>query len=118
MKTTEKKTRQCRLCGKTIEYSIITEDGMDWCGHQRGKTTTQTSGYECDCNCTQYKRMCLNCAYYKDNKCVNEKTISTYLPKYENENFVIEVKQLLLKNPTKHCINWEISKSVAREVFK
>lgn len=115
METIEKRTRQCKLCGKTIEYSVITEDGTDWCGHQRGSVTTKTSGYECDC--TQYKRMCLNCVFYNGTKCVNEDTISTYLQKCENENFVIDIKQLLIKNPTKHCDNWALSQSVAKEVF-
>ena len=116
MKTTEKRTRQCKLCGKTIEYSIITEDGIDWCGHHRGKVTTQTSGYEC--NCTQYKRMCLNCAHYANSACTNKNTIADYQKKLDNEIFAIDVKNLLIKKPTKHCPNWELSQSVAKELFK
>ena len=29
-------TRICPICGKTIKYKEIYEDGRDWEGHQRG----------------------------------------------------------------------------------
>lgn len=111
-----KKTRQCNLCGKIIEYTVIENDGRDWCGHQRGSSSSRTEGYEC--NCTEYKRMCLNCSYYSAKTCYNQKAIDTFKQRISDSVFDVDIKELKIKDPTKHCSHWTVSAEVAKTVFK
>lgn len=110
------KTRFCEKCGKKISYKLIEEDGRDWMGHRRGTEKSYTIGYEC--NCTDYKRMCLNCKHYQEKNCCNSKTIEEYKQKITNDVFDVKLQVLGIKDPTKHCNNWEISKVISEEIFK
>ena len=116
METITCKTRVCNLCGKTIHYKDVTDDGMDWCGHQRGQSTSRTIGYECDCK--RYKKMCRNCIHYNGHSCTNEKTIAKYQKKYADEIFAIDIKELIIKDANKKCEYWQLSPKVANELFK
>ena len=119
MEETYTKTRICKLCGKTITYEVYTSDGYDWHGHQRSSGSYKEIGNEC--NCTEYKRMCLNCKYYNDiNKvCTNRKVIDDYNKKIEESFFNLEMTTSIgIKDPTKHCDYWEVSQSIAKQVFK
>jgi hypothetical protein len=116
METSVKKKRICDLCGKVINYEVITDDGTDWCGHQRGQSSSRTIGYECDC--TQYKRMCRNCEHYNSPYCNNKETIALYQKKYEDEIFAIDISELRIKDATKKCKYWELARKVAEELFK
>lgn len=118
MEETYTKTRICKLCGKTITYQIRTDDGYDWCGHHRGSGSYVEINNECDC--TEYKRMCLNCKYYDDRGkvCNNRKVIDDYNKKIEESFFNLEMTSFIgIKNPTKHCDYWELSQSIAKQVF-
>lgn len=116
METSEEKKRICNLCGKVINYKVITDDGTDWCGHQRGQSSNRTIGYECDC--TQYKRMCMNCEHYNSPYCNNTETISLYQKKYEDEIFAIDISELRIKDATKKCKYWKLARKIAEELFK
>lgn len=118
MEETYTKTRICKLCGKTITYKVYTNDGYDWCGHKRGSGSYKEIGNEC--NCIEYKRMCLNCKYYNDISeiCNNRKVIEDYNKKIEESFFNLEMTSFIgIKNPTKHCDYWELSQSIAKQVF-
>ena len=119
MEETYTKTRICKLCGKTITYKVYTSDGYDWLGHQRSSGSYVEIDNEC--NCTEYKRMCLNCKHYNDiNKaCNNRKVIDDYNKKIEESFFNLEMTTSIgIKDPTKHCDYWEVSQSIAKQVFK
>lgn len=118
METSINKTRICHLCGKTINYKVVTEDGFDWHGHQRCVSSSKTIGYDCTCSSKQYKRMCMNCAHYDNPYCKNKETISHYKNKYNDEIFAIDISELRIKDATKKCKYWELSKTIAEEVFK
>lgn len=118
MEQTYTKTRVCELCGKTITYKVHINDGYDWHGHQRGSSSYEEIGNECDC--TKYKRMCLNCRYYNDisKVCSNRQVIADYNKKIEESFFNIEMTNSIgIKTPTKHCNYWELSKTIAKQIF-
>ena len=118
MEQTYTKTRVCNLCGKTITYKVRTTDGYDWHGHQRGSSSYEEIGNECDC--TKYKRMCLNCRYYDDisKVCNNRQVIADYNKKIEESFFNIEMTNSIgIKTPTKHCNYWELSQTIAKQIF-
>ena len=118
MEETYTKTRICKLCGKTITYKDRSSDGYDWCGHQRGSSTYEEIGNEC--NCVEYKRMCLNCKYYDDIRevCKNSKVIEDYKKKIEEPFFKVEITNFIgIQTPTNHCKFWELSQSIAKQVF-
>lgn len=116
MKTEKKLQRQCVLCGKTINYVLVEDDGYDWEGHHRSSGSSYTVNDSC--NCTQYKRMCLNCRWYTGTACSNQTTVENYVKKLNNDVFDIDVKILGIKKPTKCCDNWELSKNIANNLFK
>lgn len=37
MEETYTRTRICNLCGKTVTYKVRTNDGYDWCGHNKSR---------------------------------------------------------------------------------
>jgi hypothetical protein len=118
MEKTYTKTRVCELCGKTITYKVYIDDGFDWLGHQRGSSSCKEIGNEC--NCTKYKRMCLNCKYYNNinEVCNNQQVIADYNKKIEESFFNIEMKSFIgIKTPTRHCDYWELSQNIAKQVF-
>lgn len=118
MEQTHTRTRICNLCGKTITYEVRTDDGYDWCGHQRSSGSYEEIGNEC--NCTEYKRMCLNCRSYNNisKVCNNLQVIKDYNSKIEESFFDIEMKSFIgIKTPTKHCDYWELSQTIAKQVF-
>ena len=118
MEQTYTKTRVCKLCGKTITYKVHTNDGYDWHGHQRDSSSCVEIGNECDC--TKYRRMCLNCKYYNDisKVCNNSQVIADYNKKIEESFFNIEMTSVIgIKTPTRHCNYWELSQTIAKQVF-
>ena len=57
----------CLFCGKERQITHITEDGIDWCGHQRMTGFTDVIDKGCDCKLAKIARegieitqMCLN----------------------------------------------------------
>jgi hypothetical protein len=119
MEKTETCSRICELCGKTINYTVKSWDGTDWCGHQRGNSGYLEIGNECDCR--EYKRMCLNCEYYNSitKKCCNSQNIKEYNAKIEETFFDIQaVETIGIKIPTKCCNNWELDNKIAMRLFK
>ena len=118
MEETNTRTRICNLCGKTVTYKVRTNDGYAWCGHNRGSSSYEEIGNEC--NCTEYKRMRLNCRYYNDNSkvCNNRQVIADYNKKIEETFFNIEMTSFIgIKTPTRHCNYWELSQNIAKQVF-
>lgn len=118
MEETYKKTRVCKLCGKTITYTVCTDDGYDWHGHHRGSGSYKEIGNEC--NCTKYKRMCINCKYYNDisKVCNNREVITDYNKKIEESFFNIEMTTSIgIKTPIRCCDYWELSQHIAKQVF-
>lgn len=118
MEETSEKTRICELCGKTINYKVRIDDGYDWNGHHRGNGSYKEIGNEC--NCTKYKRMCINCKYYNDisKLCNNRKVIADYNKKIEESFFNIEMTTSIgIKTPTRCCDYWELSQHIAKQVF-
>lgn len=112
------RTRICKLCGKPIIYNVRTNDGYDWNGHQRGTGSSEEIGNEC--NCSKYKRMCLNCKYYNDisKDCNNKKVIDEYNKKIEETFFNLEMTSVIgIKTPTRHCGHWELSQRIAKQLF-
>lgn len=115
-------TRICPLCGKEINYEVVYNDGTDWCGHHRGTASSETYGYECECDKVQFKRMCLNCCYYNDitNSCSNKKVIEDYKSKIENAEspFSVDKISINIKKPTNSCKKWDIDNNIASSIFK
>ena len=71
--------RICPICGKTINYKEIYDDGRDWEGHQRGTPGYRKEGYHCTCDSTPFKRMCINCKYYENYTLYNMKNYQYFL---------------------------------------
>ena len=118
METKTKATRRCELCGKIIDYIIVEEDGYDYYGHKRGSSRTFNIDYDCNCTIdTHYKRMCLNCKFYKNNICTNEETKNMFLEKIQSGLFNIKVNELVIKEPNRCCCNWDLSKYIAKQLF-
>ena len=112
------KTRICKLCGKPVVYKVRTNDGYDWSGHHRSAGNSEEIGNEC--NCSEYKRMCLNCKYYNDmsKDCNNKKVIDEYNKKIEETFFNLEMTSFIgIKTPTRHCKHWELSQQIAKQLF-
>jgi hypothetical protein len=119
MEQVEKKTRICSLCGRVINYKIVTEDGCDWMGHHRGQESTHTVGYDCSCNHSDWKKMCLNCRFYINGLCTNEETIDSYNKTLNTDFFDVQVvKTIKIKNNTKHCQFWCIKSEIGNQIFK
>lgn len=115
-------TRRCPLCGKEIHYEIISDDGSDWCGHQRGHSSSQTIGCECECDKVKFKRMCFNCCYYNEssNICSNKEVVEEYKLKIENDKspFKIDKLSIKIKKPTNSCKEWTLDADIASSIFK
>lgn len=114
--------RICPLCGKTIQYQIIEEDGMDWEGHHRGHYESRTVGYDCDCNGKNLKKMCLNCVHrgYVGKTCESKELIEEIQGRLKEPSFISlpDIDQLVLKEETNSCKYWEINPKIAETVFK
>lgn len=114
-------TRICPICGKTIKYKEIYEDGRDWEGHQRGTPEYRKEGYHCTCDSTPFKRMCINCKYYKNYTCTNYDMQSAYKQKIENISPLV-IEEFKLKVPsnkiTMSCNYWELNKDVLEPYFE
>ena len=118
MENTKKHKRICNLCGKEIIYTEYTNDGRDWMGHQRGTPTTKIYDYDCGCESSVYKKMCLNCKFYKTHYCTCEDTIKDYNSKIQEDFFDVQaVDTIKIKTPTKHCMFWKISDTIANQIF-
>jgi hypothetical protein len=64
--------------------------------------------------------MCLNCRYYDDisEVCKNSEVIEDYKKKIEEPFFKVEITNFIgIQTPTKHCNYWELSQSIAKQVF-
>ena len=113
------KSRICPLCGKTIYYKVIEEDGRDWMGHQRGKPSTRTIGYDCGCTIDKFKRMCLNCKHCVNSKCTSQGMINRYNLQLKHDMFDVGiVNNLKIKDPTKSCEFWELHNKIGNTIFK
>lgn len=116
------KQRTCPLCGKIIDYVYVSDDGADWCGHQRGSGSSGTYGYECTCDNIHFKKMCLNCLFYNENynMCDNEKVIEQYKEEIQKKDspFELNIISVLIKKPTNSCKCWELKKEFINKLFK
>ena len=57
-------TTKTEFVNSVAEKYIINEvenDGIDWMGHHRGTPSLRTVGYDCKCDKSSFKKMCLNC---------------------------------------------------------
>lgn len=120
MVTTTQHTRVCEFCGKEIHYKCVEEDGRDWHGHQRGTSKSYKVGFECTCNKTQCKKMCVNCKHY-NLTCISEKhlfKINNSLKEYSDLVVLPKITFLKVKDITKCCEFWELKEEIAKQVFK
>ena len=119
MTEVENKTRICDLCGKTIHYKVIDDDGRDWCGHQRGKPSYNIVDNGCTCTPNDYKKMCLNCNHYVDGQCINKETITKFNTTFNDDDlFDIQITSIKIKNPVKHCEFWTLRHCIGQRLFK
>lgn len=119
MEETITKKRICPLCGKTIHYRIVNDDGVDWLGHQRGSSRSDIIGYECECDSITFKKMCLNCTYYNSDTCTNKNVVQEYKKSIEKEDspFALENISISIKKPTNACKCWAVNNSIASKFF-
>ena len=103
--------RTCYFCGKTREVVIAPSGTPDESGRSYG---IHEIDYDEGCNCLlgqalfkqfKMKKMCKNCAYYKNNRCTNKKTKDEMSAQFE----ILELK---IKDNTKKCQNWEVSQEI------
>lgn len=122
METVTEKKRVCKLCGKTIWYKIVEDDGRDWMGHQRGGAgKTYIVGNECNCGKEDFKKMCLNCISFKNNHCVNSEHIKSINSKLTTGLDWIDlptIEKLKINDETKSCNFWVFNPTLAMDLFK
>lgn len=118
METKSNKKRVCSLCGETIEYTVFSNDGVDWLGHGRGSGYERTVGNEHKCDEMKFKRMCLNCDFNKSDMCVNKNTIELFKKNLGDKSpFGISIDSLVIKKPISKCDNWKISNTIIEKIF-
>ena len=118
MQTTTEKERICPFCGKTIYYTIIEEDGVDWEGHHRGSYSSRTEGEHCECEKLPFKKMCLNCQDNAVGFCVNEDIVNTIKEKVGEETpFYVKHIETKIKDQTKHCEHWHLNTKLISNYF-
>ena len=118
METTNTVKITCPFCGKERYITIYTDDGTDWCGHARGKYRTWKEDQGCSCflgaivhdKAEVIKPMCLNCKYYNDINCINKTNMA-------NISTLFEIPELVVKDNTNKCNNWELNADLVAEAI-
>jgi len=64
---------RCAVCGKELEITILTDDGVDWLGHHRGRPTRVQRVQKCTCgfNIEKLKPSCGSCHFNTHDTCTN-----------------------------------------------
>lgn len=115
------KTRICEFCGREIHYKVVENDGIDWMGHHRGTPSLRTVDYDCKCDKSSFKKMCLNCNNFHLKSCTSKKhldKINEELKTYSEWIDLPVISSVTPKNVTNHCEFWVISETIASKLFK
>ena len=118
MRETTKRNERCVFCGKIRTVEVVSDDGVDWLGHQRGSSYCDIYDNGCDCSLGQLEHekqkvvpMCLNCKFYVKGCCTNEKELSQVSKVFDVGN------QLRVKDDTRKCQNWEIDLTIFKRLL-
>ena len=107
----------CPYCGKKREITLRSDDGMDWCGHQRGAYECVT--YDDGCNCDlgklkqkpfEIKHMCLNCKHNDGGCCTNVKLLQTISEIFDAPS------KMAIKHLRSTCEHWEFNVNVLKDI--
>ncbi len=116
---TSKKEIVCVFCGRKRTISYVSDDGMDWLGHQRGTPGSWTVDDGCNCDLgklekqkTTIKPMCHNCAYLESGYCVNKKQLNSISQLFDVG------KSVHVKRPELLCENWVLNRCIFDRLFK
>ena len=104
----EESKTNCPFCGK--ELAVVTyynNSNEVWMGNYKEEDSFSTTE---QCNCIfgsmveqpyKIKRMCLNCSFCKNNKCVESHNLANIT--HMNEDFDIGITELKIKDITGYC---------------
>ena len=101
------------------KYNVVSDDGMDWLGHARGRVFEEE--YDEGCNCPlgkiehekqEIKKMCENCKYYTGLYCTNKNVIDSVSKIFNMPN------KLEIKDSTKSCDSWELNIDFFKQLVK
>ena len=113
----EESKTNCPFCGKELSvvtyYNDSNEVGVENCKQEDSFSTTE----QCSCifgNMAEQpykiKRMCLNCSFCKDNKCVESHNLANIT--HINEGFDIDVTELRIKDIVGCCEYYKLNPEI------
>lgn len=122
MKNKETKTVMCPFCGQTRLVTVMTEDGFDYTGHQRGSSYSETEDRGCKCELGQLQHkaengditiipMCVNCKHHKAGCCTNRETIR------EISTMFNITEPIQIRDTRKSCAHWEFKNELVTRLF-
>lgn len=123
MQEVSRSTTTCRFCGAPVNVEYISNDGMDWFGHQRGRAYAFEDKEKCKCqlgmlekSIKPIKKMCLNCAFYNGNGCTSKAEIERINSMLDNHD--IQLTSLSVKDPKKCCEYHKLDYSIFNILFQ
>lgn len=119
METSNEMVRSCPFCGKEIHYRHVVEDGTDWYGHKRGSYKEYNAdSTECDCEKLPFKKMCLNCKWNNNRKCVCDAIIEDLKQTISSQSpFTVNDLSPEIKDIHKKCTHWELNGHLISKYF-
>lgn len=106
----------------SIEYTTISNDGVDWMGHARGTPSSHTEVRKCRCplgqavGTHQVKKMCCNCSYYEGLECTNKKKEEEI--KKAVSNLKVEIAYLRIVDEKAGCDLHELDYTIFKSLLK
>ncbi len=114
----EKRTTEtiiCKFCGKPRSIVKVTDDGFDYCGHNRKAAESYVIDSGCDCdlgrleyNKQRIKKMCYNCRYFDGVYCNNADKLKELSGMFEMP------KAVKVKFKNRCCDKWKVDCSIFR----
>lgn len=116
-KNTKLPSVYCPFCGHMLQRWYYYDDGVDYYGHARGTASSGIRTEECCCQYSKrvkippVKPMCVNCKYYNDEKCTNEKLLKRVVSfgKLQVTDKIEDVRD--------HCMYYELNSEIFTQLI-
>lgn len=116
-------TVTCRFCGAPLRVECVSDNGVDWLGHHRGREYSYEDKEKCKCQLgtlegaiKPLKKMCLNCIFFKGGGCTSKAEIAKINSMLDNHD--IQLMLLSVKDPKKCCEHHKLDYSIFDSLFE